>query len=129
MAPEPPTKDMREFAFEEHSFLLGSAARDFIESEFALQAGFLNEHGFAGLLGDERVPEEIVVLPPGMIGGEVDVRREESGIEAIEIAAFVLADGDGRVGAGGTNGFAHAADPACETFLCEQERSHSRAAN
>ncbi len=61
-----------DFSFEESGFVLGSAAGDLVEVQFALQSGFLDEHGLTGLLGGEGIPEDVVVQPPGVIGGEVD---------------------------------------------------------
>src|SRR5580698_7146618 len=41
------------FSFKEGSFVLWRAARDFVEVQFPLQAGFLNQHRFTRLLGGE----------------------------------------------------------------------------
>ena len=107
----------RDLTFEQGSLLIGSEAGSFIEVELTLQARFLNEHGAAGLFGDERIPKEMIVLPPGVIGGEVDVGREERWREAIHEATLVLANGDGLRGACCVDDFTHAADPAGEFLL------------
>ena len=59
-------------------------------------------------------------MPPGMIGGEVDVGSEEGGIETIDEAAFVLANGDGLLGTSGTNRFTDSTNPAGKFFLGEE---------
>ncbi len=62
----------------------------------------------------------MVVLPPGMVGGEVDVGRKERRVETIDVAAFVLADSDRRVRIYTANGFMHTANPACKFFLSKK---------
>ena len=89
--------------------------------QLALQSGFLNQHGFAGLLGGKGIPENEVVLPPGVVGGEVDGLAPEGGGETVLNAAFVLADGDELLRAGGADGVVHGARPVREGFLREEE--------
>src|SRR4029077_19513438 len=105
-----------DFAFEKSGLVFGSAAGDLIEVQLALQSGFLDEHGFTGLLGSKRIPKNVVVLPPGVIGGEVDGLAPESGREAVLNATFILANGDKLLRSGGADSVAHSAGPMGERF-------------
>jgi hypothetical protein len=92
-----------------------------IELKFALQAGLLDQQWLARLFGHEGIPQNEIVLPPGVIGGEVHQGPPEGGGEAILNAALVLSDGDQLLGAGGTNRVAHGADPMGEGILSEEK--------
>ena len=110
-----------DFAFEEGCFVFRGTASHFVEIQLALQAGFLNEHSFAGLLGGEGVPQNLVVEPPGVVGSEVDGSAPERGREAVLNATLILADGDELLGTCGTNGVAHREGPVREGLLREQK--------
>ena len=111
----------RDFAFEESGFAFRRAAGDLVEIQLPLQAGFLDEHGFARLLAGEGIPQDLIVEPPGVVGGEVDGGAPEGGRESVLNAAFVLADGDELLRARGADGVAHGARPVGERLLREEE--------
>ena len=110
-------KRKRDFAFEQQSFPFRRETRRFVQIDLALQPGLLNQHGLARLLGGERIPQQGIVPPPGMIGGEINRRAVKSGRQAIPHPAFVLADGDELLRAGPADFFAHGADPVQKRFL------------
>ena len=101
--------------------MFGGEPRGFIQIDFALQPSLLNQHGLAWLLGGEGIPQQGIVAPPGMVGGEIDRRGIKSGGEAIPHPAFILAHGDELLRAGSADFVAHGADPFDESFLGEDE--------
>ncbi len=106
-----------DFAFKERSFALRRAAGDFVDIQLALQSSLLNQHGLAWLLGRERIPQDRIVLPPGMIGSEIDRGSPECRGRAVDDTAFVLSDGNELLRAGRANRIAHRSRPLRKEFL------------
>ena len=107
----------RELPLEERRFALQIAPGHFIQVQFTLQAGLLDQHRFAGLLGDQRIPQNSIVLPPGMIGGKVHRRTEERRRQTVHESAFILSHGNQLLRTGPADLFTQARHPLRKTFL------------
>ena len=108
-------------ALEKGSLVLGIAPCYFVQIKFALQSSFLDEHGFSRLLGEERVPQHIIVLPPGMIRSEVDEFSPVRGRKTVLNAAFILAHGDELQGTSRAHRVSQASYPIGKYVLREDE--------
>src|SRR5215471_6940375 len=64
--------------FQERRLALGRASSDLIRIQFSLQSRLLDQQWLSRLLGQKRIPQQKIVLPPGMVGGEVDKTAPKS---------------------------------------------------
>src|SRR5439155_5889719 len=92
-----------------------------IEGQLSLKTSFLDQQCLARLLGQQRTPQQVVVLPPRIVGCEIDKLFPEGGRKAVLDAAFVLTHGDELLRAGGADGLPHGPHPARENILREQK--------
>ncbi len=111
----------RDFALQQGGFGIRIPPHHFIQIQLALQPSLLDQHGFARLLGQQGVPYHIVVLPPGVVGGEADRAAPVGGRQTVLNTTLILADGYQLLRTCGPHRFTHGIHPIHKDILAEQE--------
>ncbi len=110
----------RHLALKQTSFLLHRESRGFVQSQLALQSGFLNQQRLPGLLRHQRIPQQRIVLPPRMIRHKVQGLSVKRRRGAVHDSTFILPDGHQLLRARHANRVVHRLRPIREHVLREQ---------